>query len=345
MLTILKRFVRAVSVDESNFLAFLTAILLISIPITVFAVLQSRDPRPRATHQDCFDLNGDFKVTQADGQLILDHTALGRGYYAPYDIDHNRVVTAVDAVLVLGHKDEICSPKITFSASPTTINVGGTSKLNWNVKYANSVYINSGIGTVGLSGSKRVSPISTTTYTLRAVNNWAAHGQKSVKITVNPVAGFTPTPQPDGTVTLTPNILKKLKLKISAPYLVGKVKIPLLIGGRSKKIEISGGTRTYDFGVSKDKFKLGKKLTVVIGGDNTLKKKFQITPKKEVTTVKVGVIYFGNLTKDSKINNTDQNILLDSISKQTLVGDLNADGITNSLDWAILLVNFGKKGS
>ncbi|MBI5303977.1 MAG: hypothetical protein HY868_17715 [Chloroflexi bacterium] len=56
-----------------------------------------------------------------------------------------------------------------FSASPTSITSGGSSTLNWGaVTNADSVEINQGIGGVAAPGSIKVSPKSTTTYTLTA---------------------------------------------------------------------------------------------------------------------------------------------------------------------------------
>ncbi|MCH7478080.1 MAG: dockerin type I repeat-containing protein [SAR324 cluster bacterium] len=112
----------------------------------------------------------------------------------------------------------------------------------------------------------------------------------------------------------------------------------------AKQIGISGGSKTYNFGVSKDKFVLNEKLTILIGGNKTLVKKFQLRPKKETVTIKVGQLFFGDINGDNKINSVDKTLLLESISNQIDQGDLNFDGVSNSLDWAILLANFGKIG-
>jgi hypothetical protein len=78
------------------------------------------------------------------------------------------------------------APIITeFSASPTTIQAGQSSSLQWGVSGANSVEI-SGIGVVtGTTG--KVTPAQTTTYTLMASN---ASGTASQNVTVA-VAGHT----------------------------------------------------------------------------------------------------------------------------------------------------------
>ena len=77
-----------------------------------------------------------------------------------------RVITATPTPIVG------CSgiPSIgSFSASPTTINAGGTSTLVWSaVTNADAVEIDRGIGGVPAPGSAQVSPNTTTTYTLTA---------------------------------------------------------------------------------------------------------------------------------------------------------------------------------
>ncbi len=57
-----------------------------------------------------------------------------------------------------------------FTASPSSISPGESSSLKWSVSNATSITIDHGIGTVSTTGSKTVSPISTTTYTMTATN-------------------------------------------------------------------------------------------------------------------------------------------------------------------------------
>jgi len=52
-------------------------------------------------------------VTQADVDIVL-NTAASGGYKPEYDIDHNGVVDAIDAFLLLGHNGEVCVPNISF---------------------------------------------------------------------------------------------------------------------------------------------------------------------------------------------------------------------------------------
>ncbi len=58
----------------------------------------------------------------------------------------------------------------TFNASPGNISSGGSSTLSWDVSGASTVTIDQGIGTVSLSGTRVVSPGTSTIYTLTATN-------------------------------------------------------------------------------------------------------------------------------------------------------------------------------
>lgn len=80
-----------------------------------------------------------------------------------------------------------------FTASPTTINKGGSSTLAWTTKNAEHVTIDNAIGKKDANGSVTVSPKSTTTYTL------TVHGKEktvSCQVTVK-VNEPTPEPEPE----------------------------------------------------------------------------------------------------------------------------------------------------
>ena len=74
-----------------------------------------------------------------------------------------------------------------FSADPSSITAGESSTLSWSVTDATSVTIDNGVGTVALSGTTTVSPITTIIYTLTATNS-AGSVTASVTVTV----GATP---------------------------------------------------------------------------------------------------------------------------------------------------------
>src|SRR5437016_7706666 len=60
------------------------------------------------------------------------------------------------------------APTVTISADPSTIEKGQSSTLSWSSTNATNVSIDQGIGDVSTSGSRSVSPSSSTTYTLTA---------------------------------------------------------------------------------------------------------------------------------------------------------------------------------
>jgi len=73
-----------------------------------------------------------------------------------------------------------------FSADSPSITVGEFSTLSWSVTDATTVTIDNGVGTVALSGTTTVSPVTTTTYTLTATNTAG-----SVTATNNRYGGFS----------------------------------------------------------------------------------------------------------------------------------------------------------
>jgi len=80
-----------------------------------------------------------------------------------------------------------------FNAAPAGITAGSNSILSWDVGNATAVTIDNGVGSVGLSGTRTVSPAADTTYTLTAANV-AYFSQATTKVTVAAVAA---APKPD----------------------------------------------------------------------------------------------------------------------------------------------------
>jgi hypothetical protein len=100
-------------------------------------------------------------------------------------------------------------PRISsFTATPDQIQTGGSSVLKWNVLDYSKLEITPGVGAVtGFTGSKNVTPASTTAYTLKATNGF---GSRTANVTVNvgsskawqTPAFLTNTAIPDGGPTL-----------------------------------------------------------------------------------------------------------------------------------------------
>ena len=89
------------------------------------------------------------------------------------------------------------APTVTLSASPSTIDRGQSSTLTWDSRNANSVVINGGVGTVEASGSRRVSPTSSTTYQAKAAGP-GGDATAETRITVT-----EPPPPPPTSRTIT----------------------------------------------------------------------------------------------------------------------------------------------
>jgi hypothetical protein len=91
-------------------------------------------------------------------------------------------------------KSQSVPPAISeFGANPGTIGAGGSSNISWNVSNATSITLDPTAGPVAPLGNIKISPSSTTTYTLTATN-----GDNSVttSITVVVTASLLPPPQP-----------------------------------------------------------------------------------------------------------------------------------------------------
>jgi hypothetical protein len=80
-----------------------------------------------------------------------------------------------------------------FTNTPSTINSGGTSTLLWNVTGANLVSIDQGIGQVDVAGTRVISPVSSTVYTISATNSAGTVTRSAVTV-VN--AALPPTSIP-----------------------------------------------------------------------------------------------------------------------------------------------------
>jgi hypothetical protein len=72
-----------------------------------------------------------------------------------------------------------------FTATPSTISAGATSKLSWNIAGATAISIDQGIGIPSSHYMQEVSPTETTTYTLTALNG-SGTDSATVTVTVNP---------------------------------------------------------------------------------------------------------------------------------------------------------------
>ena len=99
-------------------------------------------------------------------------------------ITENGVGRTVAELDISVEKPKLIKPLINyFSASPGTIQEGGSSALSWSVSGASNVVINNGVGTVRPEGSISVRPYSTTYITLTASND-AGSVSSTVRVAV-----------------------------------------------------------------------------------------------------------------------------------------------------------------
>jgi peptidoglycan-associated lipoprotein len=76
------------------------------------------------------------------------------------------------------------APTATLAANPSAIEQGQSTELTWHTTSANNINI-AGLGEVGASGSRRVTPNSSTTYTLTATGAGGTQ-EATTRVTVNP---------------------------------------------------------------------------------------------------------------------------------------------------------------
>jgi hypothetical protein len=106
-------------------------------------------------------------------------------------------VTATTQVIVTGAPSPAPAalPVINyFTASPSSISLGATTTLSWNVSNATSIAIDNGIGAVAATGSTIILPSTTTTFKLTAINAAGSDTESALVL----VSGTPSPPTPYG---------------------------------------------------------------------------------------------------------------------------------------------------
>ncbi len=95
------------------------------------------------------------------------------------------------------------APAVTLAASPSSIEQGESTTLEWSARNANTVRIEPGIGGVPASGTRTISPNSSVTYTATAMGPGGT-STDTVRVTVNAAAPPPTAPpipdRPDPTI-------------------------------------------------------------------------------------------------------------------------------------------------
>jgi predicted Ser/Thr protein kinase len=95
--------------------------------------------------------------------------------------------------------------QVAFYASSSTIQQGQYTTLNWQINNATEASIDNGIGSVGATGQKEVSPTSNTAYVITAKGNGGTQ-QQTVNITVTPKAAAPVVQAPPPPQAVDPSI-------------------------------------------------------------------------------------------------------------------------------------------
>ena len=150
-------------------------------------------------------------ATNIQESLRLDRTDIAvtlKGGYAcgfatnpSYTLLQGQMIVAkgagtVERVMVLSGTPPVIT---SFTANPSSIVQGNTSTLSWTIADATTASIDNGIGTVDpIYDTRTVSPTTTTTYTLTAINPYGTDTKQVTVTVVQPllptIATFTATP-------------------------------------------------------------------------------------------------------------------------------------------------------
>jgi hypothetical protein len=140
---------------------------------------------------------GTFASTSANGSVVLSPTAT-----TTYTLTATNTTGSVTATVIVTVTQPTLPTINSFTASPTSITLGGISTLSWTSSGATTLNIAPGnLASTSATGSVNVSPETTTTYVLTATNA-AGSVTASAKVTLTSSGGalsITTTSCPGGT--------------------------------------------------------------------------------------------------------------------------------------------------
>jgi hypothetical protein len=362
---------RFLEFSKKNLLSILiTIFLFLSIPLTVISIKTSKNIKIQAAGATldggsyCSGSNAYihlwWTVTNSDNQfnIVKDGVHITSTYGFTwisqpevYNQTHNWQVYGLSSYTYSNTKTittKDCSPpspptvdiKANGSNGPITVGYNSAATISWSSTNAGSCSVSpTGWGGISNQGISTGNLTSSKTYTL---NCSGAGGTASKSVQINVAAAPNPGRPISGGGSS--NKLNKINLKVAVPFLLGNMKVDVLIEKSSNELVLANNKVDYQLDVVSLGLDLNKIYTLTFSGDKILKRKVQFNASSAETNVNAMELTLGDLNSDSAINNQDQLILRDSISKQTLVGDLNSDGVTNSIDWSILNYNLGKTG-
>jgi len=197
--------------------ALLAGVVLVLLPGCSYLLPSSNQPPTahinaitpfEATQGDVVRFSG--SGTDADGQVVayrwrsdrngqlgstaeFETSSLSLGDHVIFFMvqDNNGAWSAeVQGAMAVAPASPVPAEIVSFAPSLATITAGESATLSWSVVNATAVFIDQGIGAVTPTGSIRVTPVATTTYTLTAMGDDSI-ATAIVTITVQPARGMT----------------------------------------------------------------------------------------------------------------------------------------------------------
>jgi hypothetical protein len=212
-----------------------------------------------------------------------------------------------------------------FVSSPSAISAGGTSTLQWNVTGATSVTIDQGIGSVPLSGSRVVSPSTTTTYNMIAIGGSQVVTSTAV-VTVNSppvVAQFTASPQQiplAGSSQLNWDVRGAIRIRIDP----GIGEVPAY-GSRTVQ---PSSTTTYVLTAESDCCVINRTVTVTVAQLPVP----SLLPVVQIFNISPNSIYKGNsATLSWQVSGANQVIINQGVGNVASAGTLSVTPLTSTI--------------
>jgi hypothetical protein len=132
----------------------------------------------RVRQADTVSIDNGLGDVQASGSMRLAPSATTT--YTIKAVNRYGEVSKSAQVVVM---NEDQPPGIFLEVSPASLQTGKMARLEWNTSAAREVSIDNGVGSRQVSGAILVKPLTTTTYTLTAVNK-AGRSSKSVTVEI-----------------------------------------------------------------------------------------------------------------------------------------------------------------
>ena len=152
-----------------------------------------------------------------------------------------------------------------------------------------------------------------------------------------------------GSITQTSvisGVIDSIKVDLSAvKFLVGELDAKLSVQDSkvSTDIKLAKGKSSYNLSV-KGALPQGIQKSLLIKGKNFIDKVVNFVASSENPVVSLGNLKFGDINNDNKVDSKDLALFNKSLQNTDQQGDINIDGIVNSLDYSALLTGLLNEG-